>query len=336
MSVESAMERLAREMPPVQYASLNGLDMAYYEAGPRKGVPVILCHGFPEIAYSWRHQLRALAAAGRWVIAPDQRGFGLTSRPQPVEAYDMEALTGDLAGLLDHLGAERGIFCGHDWGGIVVWQMPLLQAERVAGVIALNTPFFRRGPIDPVEGLRMAYGEDTYVVHFQEPGKAESLFDLDVGKALRFIMRGPGSMVDGVNPQAAGGSRHDFPRRLAEYDPDTDPHQVLSDAEMQVFVESFTRSGFTGGLNWYRNLSRNWMRAVDLPRRIDGIPCLMVAADRDDVLTPAQTIGMDKVISDLETVVLKGVGHWTQQEQPDEVNRLLLDWLNRRFPQAGA
>jgi pimeloyl-ACP methyl ester carboxylesterase len=118
-------DHLASMMPPVQYADVNGIRMAYYEAGPRTGAPVVFCHGFPELAFSWRHQLKALAAAGRWVIAPDQRGYGLTEAPEAVEAYDISSLTGDLVGLVDHLGVDQAIFCGHDWGGIVVWQMPL-------------------------------------------------------------------------------------------------------------------------------------------------------------------------------------------------------------------
>ena len=109
------MSALQSMMPPVQYADVNGIRMAYYEAGPRKGVPIILCHGFPETAFSWRHQLKALSEANRWVIAPDQRGYGLTDRPDAVEAYDIDHLTGDLAALLDHLGAAKGIFVGHDW-----------------------------------------------------------------------------------------------------------------------------------------------------------------------------------------------------------------------------
>ncbi|MBS0332224.1 MAG: alpha/beta fold hydrolase, partial [Proteobacteria bacterium] len=146
------MSAFDTHMPSVRRAPVNGIDMAYYEAGPREGAPIVLCHGFPELAFSWRHQLKALGEAGRWVIAPDQRGYGLTSRPDAVADYDIEHLTGDLVGLLDHLGVEKAIFCGHDWGGLVVWQMPLMHRDRVAGVIGLNTPFLPRSPIDPIAG----------------------------------------------------------------------------------------------------------------------------------------------------------------------------------------
>ena len=117
-------------LPPAQHATIGDLRMAYYEAGPKgRGIPTIFCHGFPELAYSWRHQLQAFGAADRWAIAPDQRGYGSTPGPDAVEAYDMEHLTGDLIGLLDHLGAEKAIWCGHDWGGALVWQMALRHPD---------------------------------------------------------------------------------------------------------------------------------------------------------------------------------------------------------------
>src|ERR1700716_2064363 len=142
------------EMPPLQYAETNGIRMGYYEAGPKTDTPpVVLCHGWPEMAFSWRHQLKALSEAGIRVIAPDQRGYGATDRPEPVEAYDMEHLTGDLVGLLDHLKIDKAIFVGHDWGGFIVWQMPLRHIDRVAGVVGINTPHTDRAPADPIELL---------------------------------------------------------------------------------------------------------------------------------------------------------------------------------------
>lgn len=318
-------------MPPVQRASLNGIEMAYYEVGARGGVPVILCHGFPEIAFSWRHQLAAFAKAGVWAIAPDQRGYGLTSRPAAIAEYDMDHLTGDLVGLLDHLGVERAIFCGHDWGGIIAWHMPLMHPQRCAGVISLNTPFRHRGSMDPVEASRQAYGEDTYIVYFQKPGEADALLAQDVERTLRFIMRGPDPVAEDVKPTTEGGSSFTLKGVLDRYDPDVDDSQFLTRDELAVFVESFERSGFTGGLNWYRNFTLNWERSADLPTRVDGVPCLMIMAEKDAILTPAQTNGMENVISDLEKALVEGSGHWTQQEKPERVNEILLDWLGRRF-----
>ena len=160
------------EMPPLQFAQTNGIRMGYYEAGPKTDAPpVILCHGWPEIAFSWRHQIKALAAAGIRVIAPDQRGYGSTDRPEPVESYDIEHLTGDLVGLLDHLKFDKAIFVGHDWGGFIVWQMPLRHIDRVAGVVGINTPHTNRAPADPIELLRKRFGEHMYIVQFQDPAR---------------------------------------------------------------------------------------------------------------------------------------------------------------------
>ena len=318
-------------MPPAQRCAVNGVELAYYEAGPRSGAPIILCHGFPEIAFSWRHQIRALADAGRWVVAPDQRGYGLSSRPDAVDDYDMEHLTGDLVGLLDNLRVERAIFCGHDWGGLVAWQMPLLHPDRVAGIIGLNTPFQPRYPIDPIALFKSAFGPDMYIVWFQTAGDADAALAADVEKTLRFFMRKPAALA-GFNQPVKGGSSFAFKVALARFDPTNRESQLLDDEELAVFVEAFERTGFTGPINWYRNFSRNWIRAAGLPTRIDGVPCLMITAEKDAILSPALAAGMPLSIGDLEMHMVAGSGHWTQQEKPEEVNRLILDWLDRRFP----
>jgi pimeloyl-ACP methyl ester carboxylesterase len=319
-------------MPDVAYASINGIRMAYYEAGPRRGVPIVLCHGFPEFSYSWRHQIAALAAAGRWVIVPDQRGYGLTQGPEAVEAYDMEHLTGDLVGLLDHLSVPKAVFCGHDWGGIIVWQMPLMHPDRVAGVIGVNTPFVPRLPTDPIAMFRHAYGEDMYIVHFQKPGVADAQLAADVDKTMRYFMRKPSGNVSDFAARPADRRSLALQDGLVHYDPAGDPNQLLSPEELAVFVESFQRSGFTGGINWYSNFTRNWERAEGLPSRIDGVPCLMIMAEHDVVLPPSMADRMGDQISDLEKVLVEGSGHWTQQEKPERVNGILVEWLERRFP----
>jgi len=338
------MSALESQMPPVQRAQVNGIEMAYYEAGPRgEGVPIVLCHGFPELAFSWRHQIKALGEAGRWVIAPDQRGYGLTSRPKDVADYDMEHLTGDLAALLDHLGVEKAIFCGHDWGGIVVWQMPLFHPDRVAGVIGLNTPFMARAPADPIAIMRARFGEQMYIVHFQKPGEADAVLDGDVAKAISFFMRRP---MPGT-PAASGGLSGSFSGKPDEsapastfalikmvemYDPAVDPRpELLTKDEMAAFVETFQRTGFTGGINWYRNFTRNWQRSEGVEQLV-RVPGLMVMAEKDAVLPPSAANGMEAYVPDLEKALIEDSGHWTQQEKPDEVNRVILDWLDRRFP----
>jgi pimeloyl-ACP methyl ester carboxylesterase len=322
------------EMPPAKTAPVNGLAMTYYEAGPRRGVPIVLCHGFPELAFSWRHQIRSLAEAGRWVIAPDQRGYGGTAGPEAVEAYDMEHLTGDLVGLLDHLGQDKAIWVGHDWGGIVGWQMPLMHPGRTAGVIGLNTPFLPRRPMDPIAFFKLAFGEDMYIVHFQKPAEADEILARDVAKTMRFFMRKPPALAEDHFTRAATQGRPSFAlvKTVEVYQPAADRRgEFLDEDELGVFVEAFARTGFTGGINWYRNFTRNWQAAENLEQKVRQ-PCLMIMAEHDAVLPPSLAEGMEEFVPDLEKVLIEGSGHWTQQEKPAEVNAAMIDWLNRRFP----
>lgn len=327
------MSALETMMPPVQRATVNGVEIAYYEAGPREGVPIVLCHGFPELAFSWRHQIKALADAGRWVIAPDQRGYGLSGKPTAVPAYGIDELTGDMAALLDHLGVEKAIFCGHDWGGIVVWQMPLIHPSRVAGVIGLNTPFMPRAPADPIVIMKNRFGPDMYIVWFQTPDEPEAVLGADTHKTMSFFMRRPAALQVAAQPQGESGSTFAFKDLLQQWNGEADPRDpLLTPDELVVFSDAFRDGGFFGPVSWYRNFSANWARAETLPTRIDGIPCLMITAELDAVLPPSAAEHMPAFIGDLETTLVKGSGHWTQQEKPDEVNRLILDWLDRRFP----
>jgi pimeloyl-ACP methyl ester carboxylesterase len=332
------MSALETMMPPVQYADLGDVRLAYYEAGPKRGTPVVFCHGFPELAFSWRHQLKAADAAGRWAIAPDQRGYGLSSRPEPVEAYDIAHLTGDMVRLLDHIGAEKAVFCGHDWGGIVVWQMALLHPDRTAGVIGLNTPFVPRGPADPIAVMRERLGEEMYIVHFQKPGEADAALATDVGKTMDFFLRRPPAGQAGAGAGLATrrqpGDPSAFPlvKIVQAWDAAFDPRErFLSPDEMAVFVETFQRTGFTGGINWYRNFTRNWRLGEGVEQKVKA-PSLMVMAELDAVLPPSAAGGMEAFIPDLEKALIKGSGHWTQQEKPEETSRIILDWLAKRFP----
>jgi pimeloyl-ACP methyl ester carboxylesterase len=318
------------DMPEPTMIKTNGIDMAVYEAGPKDGLPVVMCHGFPELAYSWRHQIPALAAAGFRAIAPDQRGYGRTSRPENVRDYDMAHLTGDLAGMLDALGLKKAIFCGHDWGGLVVWQMPLFHPDRVAGVIGVNTPFLARPPIDPIMGMRAMFGENMYIVYFQKPGEADAALAKDVGKSFRFFMRKNGvSALDYAKlPKEA---RNLELVNAIQSDESLWPGEaLLTPDELKVFVDTFTRTGFTGGINWYRNMTRNWEVSGTMEQKVH-VPGLMIMAEDDVVLSPAMADGMERFVPDLERVLIRHCGHWTQQEHPEETSAAMIDWLTRRF-----
>jgi pimeloyl-ACP methyl ester carboxylesterase len=318
------------DMPEPTMIKTNGVDMAVYEAGPKDGLPVVMCHGFPELAYSWRHQIPALAAAGFRAIAPDQRGYGRTSRPENVRDYDMAHLTGDLAGMLNALGLKKAIFCGHDWGGLIVWQMPLFHPDRVAGVIGVNTPFLARPPIDPIMGMRAMFGENMYIVYFQKPGEADAALAKDVGKSFRFFMRKNGvSALDYAKlPKEA---RNLELVNAIQSDESLWPGEaLLTPDELKVFVDTFTRTGFTGGINWYRNMTRNWEVSGTMEQKVH-VPGLMIMAEDDVVLSPAMADGMERFVPDLERVLIRHCGHWTQQEHPEETSAAMIDWLTRRF-----
>jgi pimeloyl-ACP methyl ester carboxylesterase len=307
----------------------NGIRLAVTEAG--NGPAVVLCHGFPEIAYSWRRQVPALAAAGYRAIAPDLRGYGGSERPAAIEAYDIHHLTGDLVGLLDALDLERAVFVGHDWGGVLVWHMPLLHRARVAGVIGVNTPYFPRPSGPPIAIMRALYGDNYYMVHFQEPGPADAALAKDVPRVFRQLMRTPLPQEEfraAVAEKTGGG----MPNMIQMIEREAYPGRpLLSAEELAVYVETFTRTGFTGGLNWYRNLDRNWETTPQLDGAPIDVPSLMITAEHDPVLRPELADAMRGFVPDLEVVMIRDCGHWTPHEKPDELNRTMLDWLGRRI-----
>ena len=278
----------------------NGIQLAVEEAG--EGPAVILLHGFPELSYSWRHQIPALAAAGYRVIAPDQRGYGASSKPGEIADYGLEALAADVFGILDGLGVETATVVGHDWGSIVAFTAAITHPERFTGLVSLNVPY--RGAcigFPPMEVIRTELADRfPYVIMFQEPGVAEAGFDAD-----------PAMWLQGFY---LGGSRG---------------KPFMDSAEFEVYVEAFRQGGISGPVNWYRNIDAN---AQTFHGRLDAPisqPMLMIAADSDPVLPLSLTEGMERWVGDLERVVIDGCTHWTQQERPHEVNAALIDWLER-------
>jgi pimeloyl-ACP methyl ester carboxylesterase len=292
---------------------------------------VVLCHGFPELGYSWRHQLPALAAAGFSVIAPDQRGYGASDRPGEIPAYDIYHLTGDLVALLDVLKIEKAVFVGHDWGGLVVWQMPLLHPDRTAGVVGVNTPFLPRGPVAPTQLMRILAGgqdERMYILWFQKPGVAEAVMNRRVRLVFEKLMRSAIPFEQLATLNASGGDMNPFPR-LEELPEMGEP--ILRPEELDHYVRVFERTGFDGGIHWYRNMDRNWETTAALAGAKVAVPSLMVTAEWDPVLRPQLAAGMQAFVPDLETVMIEKCGHWTQQERPVELNVLLTHWLRKRF-----
>ena len=305
----------------------NGITMAIRDEG--SGPAVVLCHGFPELAYSWRHQVPALAAAGFRALAPDQRGYGATDRPPDVASYDIHHLTADLVGVLDARGIERAVFVGHDWGGLIVWHMPLLHPSRTAGVIGVNTPYLPRAFAPPVAIFRQLFGDNYYLCHFQEPGVADAGLARDPMRVFTQLMRRGVPLEESLARLAALGRMPNMVEMVHEGTPLGMP--LLDDDELRVYADTFARTGFTGGINWYRNLDRNWETTPALDNARIEVPSLMVTAEWDAVLRPELAEPMRAFVPDLEIHMIPACGHWTPQEKPAELNAVMIDWLRRRI-----
>lgn len=305
----------------------NGVRLLLTEAGEPGAPVVVLAHGFPELAFSWRHQIPALAAAGYHVLAPDQRGYGRSSAPAAVDAYDIHHLTADLVGLLDDVGADRAVWVGHDWGAPVVWNAALLHPERVAAVAGLSVPPTPRPREKPTAVWRRLFGENFfYILYFQQPGVADAELGADPARTLTRMFGGLRPPADRdaaarmLTPGPAG-----FIDRLPE--PDGLPGW-LNQAELDHYVAEFTRTGFTGALNWYRNFDRNWETTAHLAEATTAAPALFMAGSADPVLGfTRRDRATDVVTGPYRELVLEGAGHWLQQERPEQVNAALLEFL---------
>jgi epoxide hydrolase A/B len=297
-----------------------------HEAG--SGPAVVFCHGFPDLAYSWRHQLPALAAAGYRAIAPDQRGYGASSRPDAIEAYGLTELTGDLVALLDALGIERAVFVGHDWGGFVAWAMPVLHPARVAGVAGLCTPYLAFPRVEAHAALVGGEVERQYVAWFQTPGVAEAAMDPKVETIFTRILRG-GVPLEVVMRAAFASGTLDMNPFLNPEDLPLLGEPVGDAGDLSHYCRVFGRTGFRGGINWYRNIDRNAREHTAVGTAALSLPCLMLTAEWDPALSPALAAGMPERCADLEMHMIEKAGHWVQQEYPEAVTARLLAWLAR-------
>jgi len=301
--------------PSPTLVPVNGAVLEVFEAGRENaGRPLVLCHGWPEHAFSWRYQVPALAAAGFHVIVPNQRGFGGSSCPEDVTAYDITHLTGDLVALLDHYGYEDAIFAGHDWGANIVWSMALLYPDRVKKLIALALPYQVRTEVPWIEFMESVFGSDNYFVHFnRQPGVADAVLDANVTRFLRNLFR--------KNLPPAPPDPGMVMINLARTEvPVGDP--VMDEDELGVFAASFEKTGFTGGINWYRNLDRNWRILADADPFIYK-PALMIYGEQD--MIPKSELLRD-FVPNVDVVSLK-CGHWIQQEAPEQTTQTILEWL---------
>ena len=302
------------------FVETNGVRLRVLEAGPRGAPVVLLAHGFPELAFTWRHQIGVLADAGFHVLAPDQRGYGGSSRPDAVEDYDVVALTGDWVGLLDAAGAERAVVVGHDWGATLAWSFPLLHPGRTAAVAGLSLPPLPRPRVPTTQAFRRIFGDGFfYQLYFQQP-EADADLDRDPAATLRRLLADTWADSAPDSPADAG-----FVDRLPE--PGRLPDWITQD-EFDYYVDEFARTGFRGGLNWYRNMDRNWELTASAPAQTITAPALFMAGSADPAMAFTRTDRAREVVTGpYREVMIDGAGHWLQQERPDEVNTELLAFL---------
>ncbi len=305
------------QFPSASLIAVNGIELEVFEAGKQNaGNPIVLCHGWPEHAYSWRYQIPALVAAGYHVIVPNQRGFGRSSSPDNITDFDISHLTGDLVALLDHYGYKDAIFVGHDWGANIVWSLAMMHPTRVSKIINFALPYQERGEKPWIEFMEVVFGEDFYFVHFnKKPGVADKVLDENRTRFLHNLFRKnvpltppePGMMmINLAKAEAALGE------------------PIMSEEDLDVFISAFETSGFTGGINWYRNLDRNWHILADVNPIITQ-PTLMIYGDRD--LIP-KSENLPNYVPNLDIASID-CGHWIQQEKPEETNKTILSWLKK-------
>jgi len=331
----SRMARVETTMNEVKHriVEANGIRMHLAEQGT--GPLVVLCHGFPESWYSWRHQLGALAEAGFHVVAPDMRGYGQTDHPEEIENYTLLHLVGDMVGLLDTVRAEPAVMIGHDWGAPVAWHAALMRPDRFRGVVGLSVPFRPRGQARPTTMMPQNDDAIFYQLYFQNPGVAEAEFERDPRMTVRALLYSASGDAPRREDRASAENVAMVPRQGGFLTRVLNPAVLppwLTEADIDFYAGEFARTGFCGGLNWYRNIDRNWEILAPFAGARVTIPALYMAGDRDLVVSFR---GMDQLIPNLakfvpqlrRTIMLPGCGRWTQQERADEVNAAMIEFL---------
>ncbi|XP_027454596.1 bifunctional epoxide hydrolase 2 isoform X1 [Zalophus californianus] len=297
-----------------------GVRLHFVELG--SGPAVCLCHGFPESWFSWRYQIPALAQAGFRVLALDMKGYGESSAPPEIKEYSMEVLCQEMATFLDKLGIPQAVFIGHDWGGMLVWNMALFYPERVRAVASLNTPFIPANPnVSPMERIK-ANPVFDYQLYFQEPGVAEAELEQNLSRTFKSFFRASDDMafLSVSRVREMGGL-------LVRAPEEPSLSRIVTEEDIRVYVQQFQKSGFRGPLNWYRNMELNWQWGCKAVGWKILVPALMVTAEKDPVLVPEMSKHMEDWIPYLKRGHIKDCGHWTQMEKPTELNQILTEWL---------
>ena len=318
-----------KSLPKPKRISVGDVSLSVHEAGAGENrQPVVLVHGWPEIAYSWRHQFAALVAAGYHVIAPDLRGFGNSDAPKDKSHYDIRHLAGDLSGLLDALELDSAVFCGHDWGGLIVWPYAMMEPDRVDGVIGVCTPHRRQPEIPPLAMLEKLFTKNHYFIRFQEDSAAENLFTGEEEKFFKMMFRRP--LPKAIWEKVTPGI-YDIFTLFTHFNDESMDDVVVSDDDLKIYADAYRNSGFHGGVNLYRNVDVNYEILRDYDPVIDK-PSLWIGADLDIFLRPEWSDQMEQLNPDLEKQLIENCGHWVMHEKPEELSERMLGWLQTRFP----
>jgi pimeloyl-ACP methyl ester carboxylesterase len=311
-------------MPSSRTISANGIEIFVLEQG--EGPLVLLCHGWPELSYSWRHQIPAIAAAGFHVMAPDMRGFGRTTAPAEIAAYSIFDNVGDMVALVAASGKKQAVIVGHDWGAPVAWHAAMFRPDVFTAVAGLSVPPPLRGRGRPLDTLRESGITNFYWQYFQAPGTAEAEFEREIGLTMRTLL-GRGFSDPGASLFIQDGKGF-----LGDARPDRPLPNWLSESDLALFTEAYKKSGFRGGLNWYRNIDRNWELTAPWQDAMIQQPSLFIAGSKDSVITgligAKRVNDMERVLSNLkQKLIIEGAGHWVQQERAEEVNAALVGFL---------
>lgn len=317
-------------MPSSRTISANGIDIFLLEQG--EGPLVLLCHGWPELSYSWRHQIPAIAAAGYHAVAPDMRGFGQTSAPADIGAYSIFDSVGDMVALVAALGEKRAVIVGHDWGAPVAWHAAMFRPDVFSAVAGLSVPPPFRGRGRPLETLRDSGITNFYWQYFQAPGVAEREFERDVALTMRTLLG------RGFSDPAASLFVEDGKGFLGEAGTVRPLPEWLSEDDLSYFSAAYEKSGFRGGLNWYRNIDRNWELTAPWQDAQIFQPSLFIAGSNDSVITgligAKRVADMERVLPNLrQKLIIDGAGHWVQQQRADQVNAALIAFLKHSADQ---
>ncbi len=320
-------------MPSPKFFTRNNIRMAVYEKG--EGVPVIFCHGFPELAYSWRHQFNSVAKAGFHAIAPDLRGSGLTSQPTPINDYAATEVCDDLVAMMDKMNLSKAIFCGHDWGGFITHLMGLIYPERCLGMIGVGSPHrFRPHNLPRVETkVEELVDKAAWNRFMQQLDIPEQLLDNNVRNFLTKFMRRGYITADHLKtlPEDSIERKLDLPEILAKKN--VPGEIILPEDALDYYVEIFSATGFAGGINWYRAMGKSMEEIGKRNQTWEvNFPYLYIAADQDPIIRPGEDAGMEDYISDLERKTILDCGHFVMEDKPEELSEILVEWLNRKYP----